>query len=437
MLHLKKNKRKTKTDEAEIPETNKGKRFKIGSALIIVFLLLYLPSLYHWLSKDNVNSDILRIGTIEQSVNSEGLLVRDEVLLPPAPKDGKFIPEVAEGERIPSLRRVATISDKASLQLLQQLEAVNEKIIKAQTEKAKKADFFSEDMAKIDEVIGQRVQDIITECNSNNLLNLSQLKTEVDRQIERKAAIAGGDEGDTFINSLKQEKNSIQQQINSNTSQVTSNYSGIVSYVIDGYEQSLTPDSIDKLTPEVIDGIKEKNLNEAAGFEEIHAGKPFIKVIRSNNTYIATVLDAGKAAIFKADDIIKVRLNDIGAVVQATVTGISEKGSGKYIMTVRIDRYAEELSSLRKINADFIKNSFEGLKIPLQSLYSNDSGWKKAKLMLIKANCATEREVEVLCRDNEYAIIKSPENEVKNTVSLYDTYILNPGNIKEGQIVEK
>ena len=158
----------------------------------LCFLLLYLPSLFHWLSRDYVSSDILRIGSIEESVNAEGLLIRDEVLLKPSPADGKFIPEVSDGDRIPAFCRVATISDRASLDLLKKLEEVNEKIINAQNEKAKKTDFFSADMAKIDEVIGQQVQEIIFECNSKSLSDISRLRLEVDEQIAKKAAIAGG-----------------------------------------------------------------------------------------------------------------------------------------------------------------------------------------------------------------------------------------------------
>ena len=418
-----------------MPEKNKGKRLKIGGILLILFSLLYIPSLFHWLSNDNVGSGILRIGVIEDSVNVEGLLVRDEVLLDPSATDGRFIPEVSEGERIAAYRRVATISDKASLSLLKELEDINAQIIQAQTERAKKTDFFSEDMAKIDKSIGQKVQGIIDQCNINSMADIGQLTLEVDKLIEKKAAIAGEDDGDTHIKSLKQERINIQQRINSNTSQVISQYSGIVSYVIDGYEQTLTPKYLKELTPEIIKNINEKKLHYISGYEEVNAGKPFMKVIKGNYTYIAAVLEPDKAEIFKSGESIKVRLNGIGAVVQGSVTGISEKNGGKYLITVRIDRFSEELSSMRKINVDIIKNSYEGLKLPLKSLYSPDAGWKKARVMLIKANCAAEREVDVLCKDGEYAIIRTPENEVKKTVGLYDTYVLNPENIKEGQII--
>jgi len=199
--------------------------------------------------------------------------------------------------------------------------------------------------------------------------------------------------------------------------------------------QALTPKTLKELTPEIFNNVNDKKPNSISGYEEVNTGKPFMKVIRGNNTYIAAVLEPEKAVLFKAGDSIRARLNGLGAVVQAVVTDISEKGRGKVMITVRIDRYTGELSSMRKINVDLIKKSFEGLKLPLKCLFSPDAEWKKAKVMLIKANCAATRDVEVLCRDGEYAIIRTPENEFKKTVSLYDTYILNPENIREGQII--
>ncbi len=435
-------------------EKNKGKRFKIGGILLILFSLLYVPSVFHWLSNDTVSSDVLRIGVIEDSVNIDGILVREEVLLTPSDTDGKFIPEVAEGERVSAYSGVATISDKASLSLIKELEEVNARIIQAQNERAKKTDFFSEDMAKIDRTIGQKVQGIINLCNTNSMDGISQLTLEVDKLIEKKAAIAGEGENDTQIQSLKQEKNNIQQKINTNTSQVISQYSGIVSYAIDGYEQILTPESLKELTLETIKNVNDKNLQIISGYEEVTAGKPFMKVIRGNYTYIAAILDTKKAVVFKAGDDIDVRLNSIGAVVNGYVADIAAKEGGKALITVRIDRFSEELSSHRKINADLIKDSHEGLKLPLKCLYSPNDDWTKARVMLIRAKCATEREVEIVSKDEEYAIIKTPdriveslnkdgqkiiqkisENDTKKTVNLYDTYILNPENIKEGQII--
>ena len=72
--------------------------------------------------------------------------------------------------------------------------------------------------------------------------------------------------------------------------------------------------------------------------------------------------------------------------------------------------------------------------------------------MLVKYNTAVNRIVDIVLRDKEFAIIKSHkavpgESETggnntggidsDNTVNLYDTYIINPDNIEEGDIIDR
>ena len=57
--------------------------------------------------------------------------------------------------------------------------------------------------------------------------------------------------------------------------------------------------------------------------------------------------------------------------------------------------------------------------------------------MLVKSNVAVNRLVDIVCSDDEYAIIRTPENEYEKTVNLYDIYLINPDNIEEGDIISK
>ena len=420
-----------------MPKKNKEKRLKIGSFLIFLFLLVYIPSFFNWVFGQNISSDIIRFGTLEEYVNADGIIFRDEVLLAPPSFAGKFIPEISEGERVPAFCRVAIVLKKTSDSLLKELEDINTKIVQARNDVSKKTEFFSEDITKIDNVIGQRVQDIIMECNSNSLNDITRLKSEVDKLMEKKALVLGGSSNNSLINSLIQQKDALQKRIDSNTADVISNYSGIISYVIDGYEQVLNPKAIKDLTPGTIKSLKVVDVNTRNHENSTHVNKPFVKVIKGNELYIASVLDSGNAAHYTVGDKILLRINDIGMECSAVVANKSEVSGGNCVVTVSADRGVDELSALRKVNVDLISSSAEGLKIPLKCLRGIDQNGKKAKIMLIKANCAVEREAEIIYKDNEYAIIKTPEGEIKKTINLYDTYILNPDNIKEGDIINK
>jgi putative membrane fusion protein len=433
---MKKDTEAKKPEKLEKSGKDIGKRLKIGSLLVFLFFLLYIPSLLNWLNGNNVVSDILRIGTIEDSINADSVVIRDEVLLEASAFEGEYIPEALEGEKVPASHRVATVLNKASNSLLKELDEVNLKIVEARENSEKKADFFSEDTAKLDVQISQKVQDMIAVTNSSSLADIARIRGEIDKLIAKKSEITGGDGNDKIIKPLLQQKTEIQNRINSNTKQIISVFSGIISYAIDGYEQILTPKAIKGLTPELLEGIK---INAGASPDEnlAHANKPFVKVIRGSEIYIATVLDQSEAGKYKEGDEIGIRINDTGMETKATVAGISKPAGGKCVMTVRTNRGVDELSSMRRINVDFIRNSDEGLKVPVKCLRKISPDWSSAEMMLIKANVAVARRVDIVCRDEEYAIIKTPQQEVKKTVSLYDTYILNPENVKEGDIIGK
>ncbi len=414
------------------------RRLTLGGLLAAIFLLLYIPSLMTWLSGGTIAQDILRIGTIEESINANGVLIRDEVLIESPALEGRVIAEIAEGEKTPAYSLVATVLNSKSDTLLQEMEEINRKIVKARLEKAEKADFFSEDLVKLDEEIGRQVSNIIAACNIQSFSDIGRYRQEIGKIVEKKAEIVGENTTDSYIKSLKQQKLAVQNKLKMNTVQVVSNVSGIVSYIIDGYETVLTPKNIESLKPAQLDKISKDYANYSVNDGGAQAGKPLVKVIRSNDLYIASVISAAEAKNFKAGDSIKIRINDIGLETNGEVisSGQADK-DGRVVLVVMSNRGSDQLSSSRVVNMDFIKKNEEGLKVPLRSLLNISHDGTTAELMLVKYNVAALRKVEILSRDEEYAIIRTPENEIKQTVNLYDTYILNPEKIKEGEIVGK
>ena len=413
------------------------KRITLGSLVAFLLMLLYVPSLLNWLSGDNIARDVIRIGTIEESVNANGILAREEELLDAPVFGGRYIAEIGEGERTPANSLIATVLNNTSDTLMKEMEAVNGKITKALMEKAEKADFFSEDIVKLDKEIGLKVQNLIMACNAQRFEEIGRYRTEIGRIVEKKAEIVGESSTDSYISSLQQQKEAIQKKINKNTVQVMSNLSGIVSYAIDGYEALLTPESLPYMTPKQLDSIREEYSKRQERGSRALAGMPLAKIIKGTNIYIAAALSEESASAFKAGDSVKLRINDISFETEGVVAYVNEPENGKAVIAVNISRGADILSAVRIINADFISKTEEGLKVPLRCLMDISSDGSKAKIMLVKYNMATSRKVDIICKDEEYAIIRTPDKEINKTVNLYDTYIINPDKIKEGGIVEK
>ncbi|HPU41012.1 MAG TPA: HlyD family efflux transporter periplasmic adaptor subunit [Acetivibrio clariflavus] len=427
---------------AEINNSVATKRIKLGSILIVLFLLLYVPSFIFWVYGKNVSTDIVRMGDIQDCINLDAVIVRSEVVLN-SPIGGKCIKEINEGEKIGTNGRIATVLNKSSEKLMEELKALDIKIIEAQRKRNENLELFSDDLKKLENEIEGKLKELIKLGNSNELARSSKLKSEVDELIQKKATIAGSlSKPNAYIQSLLDEKNDLQRRINQNTQDITASVSGIVSYVIDGYEAFLTPEKISELTLEDIENVEEKGIQkdiEEVGVEE---GKPFAKVITDIEYYLVMILDSKLAKEYKVDDGIDIRLNDFGKVVSGSVFYRSNNMDGKSIVAVKVSNAISETAPFRKINIDLIKNQYSGLKVPLRSLRNIDEKNKIAEICLVKANRARFVKVEMVGKNEEFAIIKNIDNknidsnkENYYSVSLYSSYVVNPINIEEGQTI--
>jgi len=424
------NKENSRTEKA-----NRKKRLRLCIVVAFLFLLFCTPSLYQWIKNSSIKTDVIRNGYIENSVNADGLIVRNEELLAPAGYDGIYLPEVSEGERVKAFGTVATISNSVTAQLFSELEATRKKIIQAESERMKEEKFFSEDFNKINNSIKLTVQEVIKAGNNNTMSGLTSLKADIDAMIEKKAEIAGTNSNDTYISSLKKEYDAIQRRIKSSTARISSDKAGIVSYFIDGYEEILKPSSIKDIIPDRFAEIMSADIVNRSADNSVKKGDVFAKIIKSYETSIVVLLDKDKAANYEEGDEISVVINDLAEEIPGIIEYKSPEMNGKHIVSTRIDRCAEKLSAMRKINIDMVSDYKQGLKVPLECLFNIDEENKTAEIFLLKANVVTKRQVVIAGRDEEYAIIKNPPNEVQKTVNLYDTYILNYEKVKEGQLI--
>jgi putative membrane fusion protein len=204
----------------------------------------------------------------------------------------------------------------------------------------------------------------------------------------------------------------------------------------DGNEASLNPAAISRLTPEKIESITTKKVEEKPNIV-VKTGETFAKVIKDFDYYMVFVVSKDEAMRFKVGDTINIRINDILQVVDASVEYKSEEMDGKYVLSVKCSKYGSEISNLRRINADLIKKSYSGLKVPVSSLKNIDKENKKADIVIVESNYATMKKVAIKGINQEYAIIDNYDPQQKDGVELYNTYITDPDNIKEGQMVKQ
>lgn len=419
--------------------SNRRKTYRgitVGTFLVL-FTVLYVPSLLNWISGAHIAQDVIRNGIIEEYIRTEAVLIRDEVLLKPSSIDGLYIPEIHEGEKTAAYSSIAMVMGSESDELLREMDEINAKIVKARMEQAEKTEFFSADLAKLDDEIGKTVAKLIEACNSRSFEEMGRQKARIHAIVEKKAEIAAGDSTNDYITSLQNKKRSIQNMIDQNTVQVRTNISGIVSYSIDGYEDVLTPGRIGELTVDELDRIREGYPSVRTETRSVKKEEPFAKIIKGLDIHMAADIPANKAAKLKEGDSVRLRISSMGFETPATVVSIGKAENDRVVVVVRMSRGADVLSSKRVVDADLVTKTEEGLKVPLKCLRDITPDGTRGRIMLVQKNVAVNRLVDIVCSDDEYAIIRTPEGEYEKTVSLYGIYLINPDNIEEGDIIVK
>ena len=166
--------------------------------------------------------------------------------------------------------------------------------------------------------------------------------------LRKKAKIAGElSPSGSYLKSLIEERSSYENQLNSGSEYVNAPDSGIVSYRVDGLEETLTPDNFGTLTKEFLQGLSLKTGEVVSTSEE--SGK----VIDNFSCYIACVLSSDISKQAEIGDTVSLRLSNANEV-EATVEYIAQDSENENIFVFKIDRYVEELISYRKISLDII-----------------------------------------------------------------------------------
>ena len=78
------------------------------------------------------------------------------------------------------------------------------------------------------------------------------------------------------------------------------------------------------------------------------------------------------------------------------------------------------------------------MKVPLRSLFNINSVDDTADICLLDMDRAKFVRVRIVARQDNYAIIESIDvTDAKQSVNIFDVYLINPKNVEEGQVIDK
>lgn len=421
-----------KVAKPKLPEETEKRKIKPKKVvLLVLFAILALAILIAigiaiiGLIQNPTNTFIVENGTLSSEENAVGYVLRDETVVQGQNYKNGMEKLKTEGEKVAKGEAVFRYYTNGEEQLVQKIEELDTKIAEAWESEN---NIFSADIKILETDIAEKLDDVY---EVSDLQKIKEYKRDINSAITKKAKIAGElSPSGSYLKGLIEERSTYENQLNSGSEYVSAPSSGIVSYRVDGLEETLTPDNFGLLSKEFLEGLSLKTGEIVSTSEE--SGK----VIDNFSCYIACVLSSDLSKQAEIGDTVSLRLSN-ASEVEATIEYIAQENENESVVVFKIDRYVEELISYRKISLDIIWWSADGLKVPNEAIK-----WENEDLAYVVRRRAGYDDkkiyVKVLKENSQYAIIENytdsqeledkgvSEEEIsaRSKIALYDEIVL-------------
>ena len=405
-------------------KSSKSNYKKIILYIVIVVAVIYILYTIYLLIKQPTSTFTVEEGKLYQEETNIGYVIRDEKVVKGENYKNGMEQIKSEGERAAVNENIFRYYSSNEENLKQKIAELDTKIQEVMTNDTS---LFSSDMKLLEEQIDQKVADI---RNITDATKLEEYKKEIDNLVTKKAKIAGDlSPSGSYLNQLIEERKGYESQLNSGAEYVKAPMSGIVSYKVDGLEETLTPSNFETLSKEYLESLDLKTGKIVATNEECG------KVINNFYCYIATISSSEEALSTEVGTKVKVRLSN-NAEVSAEITNIIKENDEEVLLILKLTKEIEELINYRKITFDLIWWSDTGLKVPNQAITEeNDLKY----VVRNRAGYLSKILVKVTRQGEKYSIVEPySTDELKELgfsnqeivsykkILLYDEILLNP-----------
>lgn len=405
---------------------NKGnlKISKIFVIILVIIFIIYLSYIMYLLLSNKSDTFIVNEGTLYKEETVVGYIVRNEELVTNEGEVGEILPIAAEKQKV---AKGESVFQYYNLNQDDIKNKINEIDLKLQE------NLKTESINQTSEIklLENQIESILQEINKEtNLQEISEYNKEIDSLLEKKISFIGTSSNtDKAIKELISERQKYENQLSDNAIYAKAPVSGIVSYRVDGLENELSIENVDKLSMEKLDELKIKT------GQMITSSQTEGKVIDNFKNYLLTESNSEEAKNAKVGDSLKIRLST-NDEVEAKVYYKREENN-KILLVFEIDKMTEKLTEYRKISFDVIWWSNTGLKVPNQAILTDEKGLNY--VIREKSGYNSKVLVKVDKSNTNYSIVSTytakelaekgcTQEEISSSkkIRLYDEILTNP-----------
>lgn len=363
------------------------KLIAIFSALIIITYMIW--AIFLLVSRSS-ETYIVRQGTLTQEDEAVGYIIRDEKVEKGEDYENGIYEIATENQRVAvgdSIFRYYSDSEKEITEQVEEINKQIQEILKQENE------VTSADIKAIESQIEEKIEHINT---INNYQEIVEDKKNIDELISKKINFIGDVTENKDIKKLVKDRKALEEKLKSGSKYQKAQMSGIVSYRVDGLEETLTPEKFNDINEKLLNSLDIKT------GEIISTSDECGKVIDNFKCYIAVTLNSKQAMEAKVNDSLKLRISN--EETKAKIVQINEENNNKRTIIFQINKMTEDLIKHRKVLVDVIWWNDSGLKVP------NSTLTKEGNLYYVvrnKAGVQNKILVKIIKQTENYSIIDS------------------------------
>ena len=406
-------------------ENKKAKQNRIFVQIVVALIFIYVFYVTYLLVKHPTDTFRVDNGTLYLEETVQGYIIRKETVVKGENYKNGMEQIALEGEKVAKNQSVFRYYSNNEDSLKEKIAELDIKIQEALEKE--NTSVYSSDLKILEGQIDEKIKNLsgLTDANT-----ITDFKKQIGDLVTKKAKMAGElSPSGSYIKQLIQERGNYENQLNSGSEYVKSPTSGIVSYRVDGLEETLGNIELTSLSKNYLENLNLKVGKMVATSEE--SGK----VIDNFSCYIATILSSDKSKNAKVGDKVKIALSG-DKELNAEIAYIKPEENNSNLIVLEVNEITEELINYRKISFELIWWSYSGLKVPNQAIKEKDG---LNYVVRSRAGYYNKILVKVLRKNDKYSIVTSySTDELKELgytpeeistykkITIYDEIILNP-----------
>ena len=372
-------------------KTGKLNSFKLVFTIIVI-LIFALCLIYNVIALFVHPSDTFMIenGKISSSEETDAYIIRDEVLFQGQNYKNGISQIKAEGQRVAKGDPIFRYYTNNEENLVKKIAELDTQIQEAmEGEKS----IYSSDISVLEKQIDEN---LLLVTKTNKISDINEYKKNIDNALTKKAKLIGElSPSGSYIKKLVTQRTKYEEKLNSGSEYVKATVSGIVSYKVDGLEESLTPQAVENFNEEYL-----KSLRLKTG-EMIPSSEERGKIINNYYCYLIAILNSEEAMSAEVDQNVDIVLQT-GDTVKGSINYISELEDNKRLIEFKITKCIEKLMDYRKITFEIVWWDEKGLKVPNSSILKEDD---KTYIIRKRAGYTDKILIKVLKESKNYSII--------------------------------